>query len=222
MNRKEYNLLVEGWRKFLFEYGDNDLDLENPQAIDASRDAEMDDAEDEIIWGEIGYLPIGSIGRFKEGMKAMDLRNEGRGASDYDIRDNPFYLICMYLFNNLDIYHMGGRPHDFMFKYYLNKAFNKEQPYLGAVLSKDDNMRNKQLDVIFDVLHSSFPKLIKGRFTKRLSGNLKDKKEVMKYKNEFLSNPNDAREMFAKMVKNLRASGLLLDSFPGKTPASYH
>ena len=232
MNRKDYGLLIEGWRKFLTE-------AKNPEAYKnigvefkkLAIDDDFDDFDDydgydgydddveQKYWGEIGYLPIGGIGSIKKGMYAMDLRNEGRGDSDYDIEDNPFYRISSCLFDHLDIYYGGASPHDIVFKENVNEDWDNEgitqKPYLGAVLSKDSGKRDEQLDVIFDVLHKQFPKLIKAPFKATLADQLKDKDEVMEYKNKFYNNKGAAREMFAKMVTALRAKGLLLEQLLG-------
>ena len=232
MNQKEYGLLIEGWRKFLTETK-NPEDYKNIGVEFKKFDDDSDDFDDfddydnddddvkQKYWGEIGYLPIGGIGSLKKGMYAMDLRNGGRGDSNYPIADNPFYRISLCLFDHLDIYHGGASPHDIVFKENVSKDWYDEgitqKPYLGAVLSKDDGTRDKQLDTIFDVLHKEYPKLIKSPFKTTLADQLKDKDEVMEYGIEFVKKENQgaAREMFAEMVNALRAEGLLLEQIIG-------
>ena len=247
MNRKEYGLLIEGWRKFLNE--SEELSARNHEAYknkgvefkvfdfkdfddfpdfdDSDNDDNNDNDVKQKYWGEIGYLPIGGIGSFKKGMYAMDLRNGGRGDTDYPIKYNPFHEVCAKFFMKskdelvANYGEAGAENHLALFVESVNSNYNKYGlKKMNAILSDNETERGEQLEVIFSVLQKHYPKLTGlESVVNTITDADKDKEKIKKYRDDFwsMSEANDSRlrGMFAEMVTALREENKLLEQSPG-------
>ena len=214
MNRKEYGLLVEEWRKFINESDETSLrDLH----LHRSRSGKV-----------IEPLSVGKEETYKSGMvkTTLSLKDGGRGPAPAPRTGaarilNPFRLICAQLFvygENL-LTSPVGKTHRGRFKDQINRILDRKARILHTVLSADDATREQQLDVIFSVLQKYYPKLNDGR--NNTIDYIRDNEEelksyILKWK-EMCKN-SQIQDMCKEIVVALFAKGLLLEQLIGEDP----
>lgn len=214
MNRKEYGLLIEGWRKFLNESDATSLrDLH----LYRSRSGKVTEP-----------LSVGKKETYKSGMvrTTLSLENGGRGPAPAPRKGaarilNPFRLICAQLFvygENL-LTSPVGKTHRSRFKDQINRILDRKARILHTVLSADDATREQQLDVIFSVLQKYYPKLNDGR--NNTIDYIRDNEEelksyILKWK-EMCTN-SQIQDMCKDVVDALFVKGLLLPQLIGEDP----
>lgn len=224
MNRKDYGLLVEGWRRFLNESEETSL-----------RDLHLHPIIKELLRsGAIKeLLRIDGTVRIpqKFASTTVSLENEGRGPEPGPRKGagrkvNPFRIICSQLFlYGEDALTSPVRENHFgrfvnAIKIILGKSDKK---ILYHVLSADVATREKQLMCIFDVMQREeyFPKLGGGSKGMTLSDETRDNEEELKTyipKHRQMLKNGQMREMCKDVVDALFAKGLLLPQLIGEDP----
>lgn len=214
MNRKEYGLLVEEWRKFINESDETSLrDLH----LHRSRSGKVTEP-----------LSVGKEETYKSGMvkTTLSLKDGGRGPAPAPRTGaarilNPFRLICAQLFvygENL-LTSPVGKTHHIRFKEQIKRILDRQARILHTVLSVDETTRERQLDVIFSVLQKYFPKLndSSNNTYDYISDNEEELKSyILKWK-EMCTN-SQIQDMCKEIVVALFAKGLLLEQLIGEDP----
>jgi len=224
MNRKEYGLLVEGWRRFINESDEASL-----------RDLHLHPIIKELLRsGAIKeLLRINGTVRIpqKFASTTVSLEKEGRGPESGPIKGagrkvNPFRIICSQLFlYGEDALTSPVRENHFgRFLVAIDNVLKKsDKKILYHVLSADVATRNKQLMCIFDVMQRDkyFPKLGGGYKGMTPSDETRDNEEELKTyipKHRQMLKNGQMREMCKDVVNALKDEGLLLPQLIGEDP----
>jgi hypothetical protein len=226
MNRKEYGLLVEGWRKFINESEATSLrDLHLHRSV-----------EEPLRVNEIREIKINKFARYTVSLENGDKEpapapsdsasTESQPKPRPAIARNPFRLICSQLFEYGEdaltspyLENHWGR-----FQVAIKKLIeSNKKKILYHVLSADDATREKQLLCIFDVMQRAdyFPKLGGGSKGMTMSDETRDNEEelktyIPKYR-QMLKN-GQMQKMCKDVVDALIAKGLLLPQLVGEDP----
>ena len=223
MNRKEYGLLVEGWRKFINESDETSL-----------RDLHLHPSIKEP-------LRVGGTETYKSGIvrTTVSLEDVGRGPAPEPEPDegprprkgaarivDPFKIICsqLFLYGEDVLTSPYLRSHWGRFQVAIDNILGKsDKKILYHVLSADGATREKQLMCIFDVMQRDkyFPKLGGGSKGMTPPNETRDNEEelktyIPKYR-QMLKN-GQMRKMCKDVVDALLAKGLLLPQLIGEDP----
>lgn len=220
MNRKDYGLLVEGWRRFINESEETSL-----------RDLHLHPSVKEP-------LRIGGTETYKSGIvrRTVSLLSDEKPVVDPDPKPkpkpgearkvNPFKIICsqLFLYGEDALTSPFLKSHWGRFQVAIDNVLDKSaKKILYHVLSADDATREKQLMCIFDVMQRKeyFPKLGGGSKGMTPPDETRDNEEelktyIPKYR-QMLKN-GQMREMCKDVVDALKDKGLLLPQLIGEDP----
>ena len=145
MKRKEYKLLVEGWKNYLNENVDDDFDdFDDFEKSYLSRPKISDDS-DYIEWGKIGYMPIGSFGPREPNAAIIDLR---RSTKEIHKFRNPIANLL-----SIDSYHHDS-SNNYNYENLVGEILRGYSDYYRGFFNDIDRIRD-QVYFILEILENN-------------------------------------------------------------------